>query len=68
MEDLIKRLREEGVTVLLISHDFDQVMRLSDQIWVLRQGTVAGGRRTKETTGEQIVAMITGADRTEHGT
>ena len=68
VEDLIKRLREEGVTVLLISHDFDQVMRLSDQIWVLRQGTVAGGRRTKETTGEQIVAMITGADRTEHGT
>jgi D-xylose transport system ATP-binding protein len=62
VEELIKRLREEGITVLLISHDFDQVMRLSDQIWVLRQGTVAGGRRTAETTGEQIVAMITGVD------
>ncbi len=62
VEDLINRLREEGITVLLISHDFDQVMRLSDQIWVLRQGTVAGGRRTKDTTGEQIVAMITGVD------
>jgi D-xylose transport system ATP-binding protein len=62
VEDLIRRLRDEGITVLLISHDFDQVMRLSDQVWVLRQGTVAGGRRTTETTGEQIVAMITGVD------
>jgi D-xylose transport system ATP-binding protein len=62
VERLIARLREEGITVLLISHDFDQVMRLSDQIWVMRQGTVAGGRRTAETTGEQIVAMITGVD------
>jgi D-xylose transport system ATP-binding protein len=62
VEDLIRRLREEGMTVLLISHDFDQVMRLSDQVWVMRQGTVAGGRRTKETTGEQIVAMITGVN------
>ena len=60
--DADRRLREEGITVLLISHDFDQVMRLSDQIWVMRQGTVAGGRRTAETTGEQIVAMITGVD------
>jgi D-xylose transport system ATP-binding protein len=62
VEDLIRRLRDEGITVLLVSHDFDQVMRLSDQVWVLRQGTVAGGRRTTETTGEQIVAMITGVD------
>ncbi|HJP74896.1 MAG TPA: ATP-binding cassette domain-containing protein [Pseudonocardiaceae bacterium] len=62
VEDLIRRLREEGITVLLISHDFDQVMRLSDQVWVLRQGTVAGGRRTTATTGEQIVAMITGVE------
>ncbi|HEX4222679.1 MAG TPA: ATP-binding cassette domain-containing protein [Pseudonocardiaceae bacterium] len=62
VEELIRRLREEGITVLLISHDFDQVMRLSDQVWVMRQGTVAGGRRTSETTGEQIVAMITGVD------
>jgi D-xylose transport system ATP-binding protein len=62
VEDLIRRLRDEGITVLLISHDFDQVMRLSDQVWVLRQGTVAGGRRTKDTTGEAIVAMITGVD------
>ena len=38
---MIRRLRDEGITVLLISHDFDQVMHLSDQIWVLRQGTVA---------------------------
>ena len=61
VEELILRLRDEGHAVLLISHNFAQVMRLSDQVWVMRAGRCVGGRRTSETTGEQIVALITGA-------
>ena len=61
VEELIKRLRDEGHAVLLISHNFDQVMRLSDQVWVMRAGRCVAGRRTTETTGEEIVALITGA-------
>jgi ABC-type sugar transport system ATPase subunit len=61
VEELILRLRDEGHAVLLISHNFAQVMRLSDQVWVMRSGRCVAGRRTDETTGEEIVALITGA-------
>ena len=61
VEELVLRLRDEGHAVLLISHNFAQVMRLSDQVWVMRAGRCVGGRRTADTTGEEIVALITGA-------
>jgi simple sugar transport system ATP-binding protein len=61
VEELILRLRDEGHAVLLISHNFAQVMRLSNQVWVMRSGQCVAGRRTDETTGEEIVALITGA-------
>ncbi|WP_433236064.1 ATP-binding cassette domain-containing protein [Streptosporangium sp. CA-135522] len=61
VEELILRLREEGHAVLLISHNFAQVIRLGDQVWVMRAGRCVGGRRTAETTGEEIVALVTGA-------
>jgi D-xylose transport system ATP-binding protein len=61
VEELILRLRDEGHAVLLISHNFAQVMRLSDHVWVMRAGRCVGGRRTADTTGEEIVALITGA-------
>ncbi|CAN5220158.1 ATP-binding cassette domain-containing protein [soil metagenome] len=61
VEQTIRGLRDAGVSVLLISHNFDQVMRLSDQVWVMRAGLAVAGRRTAETTGEELVALITGA-------
>jgi ABC-type sugar transport system ATPase subunit len=60
VEDLIRGLRDRGITVLMISHNFDQVLRLSDRIYVLRQGRVVGSRRTAETNGAELVAMVTG--------
>lgn len=63
VEELILRLRAEGIAVLIISHNFDQVMRLSNQVWVMRSGQLVGGRRTNETTGTELVSMITGADK-----
>ncbi|WP_211225906.1 ATP-binding cassette domain-containing protein [Nocardioides alkalitolerans] len=61
VEELILRLRDEGHAVLLISHNFDQVMRLSQQVWVMRAGRCVAGRRTDATTGQEIVGLITGA-------
>ncbi len=59
VEELV-RLRREGLTVLIISHDLRQVMRLADHVWVLRQGRVVGGRRVAESDEQELVAMITG--------
>ena len=61
VEMLIERLRAAGRTFLLISHNFDQVMRLSDEVWIMRHGRVIGHRRTIETSGDQLVSLITGA-------
>lgn len=65
VEELILRLRDDGLAVLLISHNFDQVMRLSNQIWVMRSGHLVGGRRTQDTSGKELVSMITGAHQEE---
>ncbi|MFF2652640.1 ATP-binding cassette domain-containing protein [Streptomyces sp. NPDC058045] len=61
VEELILKLRDDGHTVLLISHNFAQVMRLSDQVWIMRAGRCVAGRRTAETNGDEIVSLITGA-------
>lgn len=61
VEELIKRMKSNGLAILLISHNFDQVLRLADQIWVMRQGSVVSGMRAKDTDGDKLVALITGA-------
>ncbi len=48
--------------IALAVHNFDQVMRLSNQVWVMRSGRLVGGRRTSETSGTELVSMITGAN------
>jgi simple sugar transport system ATP-binding protein len=60
VEELIRRMRDRGRAILIVSHSLDQVLRLSDRICVLRRGKQVGVRRTSETTGDEIVAMITG--------
>lgn len=62
VEETIRTLRARGFGLLLISHNLEQVFRLSDALWVLRRGRMVGGRRTRESTVNEAVAMITGAD------
>ena len=57
---LIRRLRERGLAVLLISHNLADVRAVSDRIVVLRLGRNAGEFPTADTAPEQIVAAITG--------
>lgn len=61
VEALIRRVVDTGKTVLVVSHNFEQVKRLSQQVWVMRGGRVVGGTRTADVTGEQLVGMVTGA-------
>jgi D-xylose transport system ATP-binding protein len=60
--ELIKRLREEGHAVIVISHNLADVFEVADRIFVLRLGRKAGDFDVGEATQEQIVAAITGAE------
>jgi D-xylose transport system ATP-binding protein len=57
---LIRRLRDRGLAVLVISHNLADVRAVSDRIVVLRLGRNAGEFRTAESTPEAVVAAITG--------
>jgi ABC-type sugar transport system ATPase subunit len=59
-EQIIRRMRERGQAIMIVSHSLDQVFRISDRICVLRRGQQVGVKRTSETDGDEIVAMITG--------
>ena len=61
VEKLIGRLRDDGVTVLLVSHDMDQVMRVADSAWVLRRGRRPRTADMSGPTGDELVGLITGA-------
>ncbi|MEU1625933.1 ATP-binding cassette domain-containing protein [Streptomyces sp. NPDC020096] len=59
--DLVERLRERGLAVILISHNMVDVMAVADRVAVLRLGRNNGDFSTKTTTQEEIISAITGA-------
>jgi D-xylose transport system ATP-binding protein len=59
--NLIERLRERGLAVVMVSHNMADVFAVADRVSVLRLGRNAGDFRVAETTNEEVVATITGA-------
>lgn len=57
---LVRRVVGEGTSVILVSHDIDEIMEITDRVTVLRGGRVAGAVATRETTREAILHMIVG--------
>lgn len=60
--ELIRRLRGSGMSVVLISHNLPQVFEVADRIQVLRLGKRVATLRPNQTTMEQVVGAMTGAD------
>lgn len=59
--DLVERLRERDLGVILISHNMADVKAVADTVAVLRLGKNNGSFAVKDTTHEEIIAAITGA-------
>ncbi|PJJ55713.1 ATP-binding cassette domain-containing protein [Compostimonas suwonensis] len=59
--NLIERLRERGLGVLLISHNIADVQAVADRVVVLRLGRNNGDFLVRDVTSETIIAAITGA-------
>jgi D-xylose transport system ATP-binding protein len=62
---LVKRLAGEGLGVVMISHNLEDVFQVADRIIVLRLGERVATFDRRETTPEQVVGAITGADTAE---
>ncbi|PBC71251.1 monosaccharide ABC transporter ATP-binding protein (CUT2 family) [Streptomyces sp. TLI_235] len=59
--DLVERLRERGLGVILISHNMADVMAVADKVAVLRLGRNNGVFDRRATNQEEIISAITGA-------
>ena len=59
--DLIQGLKDHDVSVILISHRLQDIFAVCDRIMVLRQGQVVGNLSKSDTTMDEAVALITGA-------
>ena len=57
-QELVVRLRDEGLAMLLISHDLHQVFDMSDRIMVMAGGREVGTHSTKDVTSDDILSMI----------
>ena len=60
--DLVKRLAENGLAVILISHNMNDVFEVADYISVMRLGGVVGEYKRTETTQREIVEAITAGE------
>jgi ABC-type sugar transport system ATPase subunit len=59
--NLVERLRENGLAVMMISHNMEDVRAVADRIVVLRLGRNNGDFKTQDVSTEDVVAAITGA-------
>ncbi|HWU99935.1 MAG TPA: sugar ABC transporter ATP-binding protein [Devosia sp.] len=55
---LIRRLRDQGVTIVYISHRLEEVFELADRVSVLRDGTLVGTRNIKDTNENELVSLM----------
>jgi simple sugar transport system ATP-binding protein len=62
--NLIRRLRDHGHSVVLISHRMPDVFAVADRIMVLRRGRKVAEKRIADTSPEEVTGLITGAIHT----
>ncbi|MBZ9850411.1 ATP-binding cassette domain-containing protein [Mesorhizobium sp. CA14] len=63
--ELIRRLKAQGVGVMLISHRMPDVFAVADRIIVLRRGSKVADKQVDNTSPEEVTGLITGAIRGE---
>ena len=58
---LVRTLRDQGVPVIIISHNLQDVFAVADQITILRRGRKVAELDATETTPDEIVSLMVGA-------
>ncbi len=59
---ILRRMREQGKTIIIITHKLNEVLALSDNVTVMRDGQVVGNVATKDTNAAELARMMVGRD------
>jgi simple sugar transport system ATP-binding protein len=59
---ILRRMREQGRTVIIITHKLSEVLAISDEVTVMRDGKVVGRLRTKDTNAAELARLMVGRD------
>ena len=65
VENIIRNLKDQGIPLILVSHNLRQVLDLMDRVVVLRRGHIVGSVDAGRTHGNEIVSLITGVQEGE---
>ena len=58
--DVLRDLKSQGVTILIITHKLREIMDITDNVSVMRQGTMVAHRKTTETSAEKLAELMVG--------
>ncbi len=59
---ILRRMKEQGKTVIIITHKLEEVLAISDEVTVMRDGKSVGNVKTSETSAKDLARMIVGRD------
>src|SRR5439155_15692962 len=59
---ILKRMREQGKTIVIITHKLSEVLAISDDVTVMRDGKVVGRVKTKDTTAAELARLMVGRE------
>src|SRR5258705_8289598 len=59
---ILRRMRAQGKTVVIITHKLSEVLAISDDVTVMRDGRVVGDVKTAETTAADLARLMVGRD------
>jgi simple sugar transport system ATP-binding protein len=58
--EILRLFKEQGKTIILITHKLQEIMEITDEVTVMRAGQVVGAVQTRATTKEQLANMMVG--------
>ncbi len=59
---ILRKMREQGKTIVIITHKLEEVLAISDDVTVMRDGKAVGNVKTSETNAKDLARMIVGRD------